>query len=566
MAGALQTAQTGDRIRRLKDGSYVDTATGKRYASYKDIPKAKANVGDPVAMRSSIRSNMGPSDYKYDTSGAPDVLDYMSGNTDILGALGATPANAQIPMGGATAARNPQPPRPAAAGPQGALSPAAPAANPTAQYFGGPGGTPFPQRPLAAADTGSESSSPLASALPMPGQAAHDPGPGGALAPSPDQVQPEVIQGGDSGGDMLSAGLGALSKGGMGGTAFGAANGAKTNIVGAEPINSPRGNGASGSPDVTKGLDLTSGLGALSQQNAPTALGHDPSWMEKIGSSIGLRKDGPSYSGSGAFDGLFDDPDRMALLEAGLGTMAAAGQPGASLGGALGAGGLGALQSREARAWRKEQERATTEKETFERGKWGAEFQQHGAEHAADRADKAADRTARTEQYTHENLLAAERIAQQAQEAGDRASYNTAQIGVDRQRNGIAQQQLTLDREKYGDARLNTLSDNYNNSMIRAQSVGSRFNPITGAFTDDGSENKPMSYDDARWAAAEAVPDAPQSKQVAMDRLKAIDAQVESVRAQGGDVLKATNEAATQKKAILQKYFPGAAGAPAKKK
>lgn len=537
MAGALATAPVDNgRIRRLQNGSYVDTATGKRYASYKDIPKGKANFGDPAAMRSSIRSNMGPSTAAYDTTGAPDVLDYMSGNTDILGALGATPVTNpgdQIPMAGASAARNPQQPaRPVAAGPQGALSVPAPMA--------------------ASTGGGADSSSPIPMVLPSVrgGQAAHMPGPGGALSPTPDTEAAPVVQG-DSGGDMLSAGLGALKgKGAFGGTAFGAAKGDTPTIKGAVAPSSSSGGALSSAPDVTKGLDLTSGLGALSEQNHPTTLGKDPNLLERIGGALGLRDSGPNstFADNGAnLTSLMSDPDRMSLLEMGLGTMAAAGQPGATLGGALGQGGLGAVGAREYR-----QERADKTKEAqlrldTETARYNADREEraqfHGDENRhwndtntretnRDKAVAAQALVANTQKDRELDAAASTEAAREKDSAAARGIQGkeaaTAAARESRESQGA-------DDKGYSDTYDNYLKSQKTNST---NSLDALLNPTDATRLDQ----------DASWHAATQFPKATQSRAVASQVILRTQGEVQK---NGGVMTPAQKATIAQARAIL---------------
>lgn len=493
--GALQPALVdGGRVRRLRDGSYVDTASGKRYASYKDIPQAKAQLGDPAAMRASIKSNMGPSTGVYDTSGAPNVLDAFHGNTDILGALGATPVtdpNDQIPMAGAMAARNPQPPRPAAAGPPGVATPQGSLA------------AAAPPAPLAASG---------ALQIPMAGatvarnpQAAHPPGPGGGLAPTPDQEQAPVIQGG--GPDLLTP---SLSSG------VGALKGATAPKI-PNAVDNTASLGALGNGLQPKPLDVTSGLAAMSQKTAPELLTHDPSWMEKVGGALGLRTPGPSTSGGGAFDGLFDDPDRRRLLEMGLGTMAAAGQPGATVGGALGQGGLGAIHSEDIRKEREDKTKEAQIRLDTESARYDADRRERAAFHGDE--NKHWNDT-NTREIARDNATAATAAAQLAREdVRDRntADYQTREADTASRNATTAASNASSTEANRVSEEEDRKSKRFNAAFVRAQ--GKSVNPLTGLLQLDDPSKAPPTTAEARRAAAMEVPDAPESKQYASDQL-----------------------------------------------
>lgn len=392
-------------------------------------------------------------------------------------------------------------------------------------------------------------------------QAAHAPGAGGALAPTHDTEPAPLIQG-EAGPDLLPAGLksgaGAL-KGALGpkvpgpvnitpsvGGAFDSSR-APSDFSNAGSVTDAANKasfGALGNGFQPQPLDVTSGLAAMSQKNPLTPMEHDPSWMEKIGGALGLRKAGPSTSGGGAFDGLFDDPDRVALLETGLGTMAAAGQPGATLGGALGQGGLGAVRARDIRKERDDKTKEAQIRLDTETARYNADRQERAAFHGDENRhwnDTNTRETNRDKATAAQNLvlnsMESQRIKAGADAEAAREKDSAALRGIEGRNADTAARNATSNDANRLSEEEDRKSKRFNDAFRNAQ--GKSVNPLTGLLQSDDPSKAPPTTQEAQWMAAKTVPDASEAKQVAQQRLSRIDQNYQNAISGGGDPKKA---------------------------
>lgn len=514
-------------------------------------PVPSIGMGDPSKIAPAIKNLMGPSTGSYNPQGG-NILSFGSrspqpGAADIMNREGGH----ALPV-----------PAPALAMKQFGPSPAPPT-NYGNMYPSGQDviDAALPPKPLAAqADT----SSPLAGALPsgMPRGGATPGAQEAALMQGAAQPAPVI-------GDPNAGGFNDIVSQAAAGKKLG--KGLSSAFSGAlpdNPVMTPGSVDASGhqfgkddapppaagafgagdaSPDLLKGKDLMAGLPAMA---GPLTTKEQPGFLSRLYNGAFGDPD-PTVAGGG---GQLTDEDKRGMLEAGLATMAAAGRPGATVGGALGEGGLYALQSgdvRKDRADTRQDKKNAAESELY-RFLYGEKATDK--RHDADVAERTADRTARTDQYSHENYLKASEIAAKAAENGDRAAHEKAMEALGRQRNGIAASQVDLDQKKYGDESINRATDNYTNAFRTNLTIGKTTNPLTGILENDGSGQKPLTADESRWQAAQAAPNAPAAKQDALNQISAIQARAQS-DIKAGKPAKDVNALAAQAIASIQKKF-----------
>lgn len=296
-------------------------------------------------------------------------------------------------------------------------------------------------------------------------------------------------------------------------------------------------------------VDVSGDIADLKKQANPEGIGwdqiNDKSFFDKVGSAIGLRGDGP-HSGFGS--GLFEDEDRMAILEAGLGMMAAGGKPGATLGGSFGEGALGSIRSREGRKDRDFRNKLYGDKLGFERSSWLADFlDKRGARETA--------RTDANKQDAFENYMATMKLSQdagqfdatRADNSADRqlkAKQEDARIQLLSQSNNLAGQRLGVDQDQ-GNGRL------YNDTVQSLIRGNQTFDFTTGQMVGTPG----MNADDAHAYAANLYRDAPQSREwVVSTGLPKIWQRVQDIKKAGGDFDGAQREAERLSRELAAKY------------
>ena len=150
---------------------------------------------------------------------------------------------------------------------------------------------------------------------------------------------------------------------------------------GAAPVPPRPGAGLSGAPPsaVQKATASTSAPAPATATATGSSLAQSPAAtgvpqgtlmeaIEKMLGPAGSRTGQPLFNG-GMLGGLLNDPNRAALLEMGLNTMAAASQPNANFGGSLATGGLAALRGARGRTAAQYKRDQDARKERLDRAK-----------------------------------------------------------------------------------------------------------------------------------------------------------------------------------------------------
>lgn len=224
------------------------------------------------------------------------------------------------------------------------------------------------------------------------------------------------------------------------------------------------------------------------------------------------EKQGITEQENSMFDNLEENPELMALLEFGLGTMQAGGQPGATFGTAVGYGGLNALQNKEARDIRRQD---------MEMAGNAAALDQYNKDRDFNLRSRTADQQG--EQNEVGNFLQFLRIKEEAAARNDDNAYREADIALKNATMAISQANYQLAVEQFGLDGVDRLSDNYVNAMNDLMSGGQPsfgFDPQTGGMVMSNGGGPQMSYEEAAREAAFLVPMSPQGQQFGTSELQ----------------------------------------------
>lgn len=268
---------------------------------------------------------------------------------------------------------------------------------------------------------------------------------------------------------------------------------------------------------------------------------HDPDMLDRIGAALGIRDAGPSYRGS-RLDAMFNNKNAMTLLRGGLGTMAAAGKPGATAFGALGEGNLEALDAR-----------AKDETDDANR-KWeGYKFGVEQSGKGEDRALEVAKYLTSTDQKNRELTQSQQKLGIDALTAQNTADFHTGELANTAQANAIRGAQLDINKQNLSAQQQNMLDDNYNstfNSYVSSAKSGT--NASLDALLDPGAADKLRG--DAESRAADQYPQSSGGQAYAQKMVAKYQAGIAAAQAKGDTA--AVQRGMQQLRAIAQKYYP----------
>lgn len=538
------------RFVQQPDGSILDTQSGQTYASAKDIP---GQLGSGLSGMFRGQGALG--------NNAPmDVPRWLSNVFSGQGALGGAPAPDAPPL----------PPRPAAAGP-------APAGGPSTAYPSDSSGAvplPLPPTPAGAgpADAGAGGFFPALFGFQRPGGG----GKGGAAAAPliPASLPPPIMTGG-SGGDAMSKGASALGDALTKNAAApvsptGNNDNAADSPMASQPVKSEIANAveeqtAAPGP-APAGPDYNPGAlgGILPQATIDASLRAHAYQPPKIDVTSGLADKagalgpvtrrglfGPTTSGSFMSE-LTDNPGALALMRFGLGTMANAGQPWASTGGSIGAGGLGALSgferdtdTAEAKKWRESGRQ-------FETNKYLIDLMGKNQ----DRQDKLGEFLITSGQKNQELSQGAAKVGIEARNSANTGAYQQGQLANTRSANAN-----TATSNALRAAQDKVIAEHYSNQDLAAEDARweALYNANLNSDKNDVStitpEGAQASRSKAREAASNAYPNSRAGRDFAQEKLQTVVTAVANAQATKNPTLIAEADARLQ--AVLRTYYRG---------
>lgn len=538
------------RFVQQPDGSILDTQSGQTYPDAKSLP---GQLGSSLSGMFRGQGALG--------NNAPmDVPRWLSNVFSGQGALGGAPAPDAPPL----------PPTPAAAG-------APPAASPAAYPSDNSGAVPLPLPPTPAAvgpqpaPEGAGGFFPALFGFQRPGGG----GKGGAAAAPliPASLPPPIMTGG-GGGDAMSKGASALGDALTKNAATPVAptgnnDNAADSPMASQPVKNeianavadqtaPAGAGppADYNPGALGGITpqatIAQSLAAHAYQ--PPKIDVTSGLADKAGALGPVTRRGlfgPTTSGSFMSE-LTDNPGALALMRFGLGTMANAGQPWASTGGSIGAGGLGALSgferdtdTAEAKKWRESGRQ-------FETNKYLIDLMGKNQ----DRQDKLGEFLITSGQKNQELNQGAAKVGIEARNSANTVAYQQGQLANTRSANAntAASNALRAAQDK-------VIADHYSNQDLAAEDARweALYNANLNSDKNDVStitpEGAQASRSKAREAASNAYPNSRAGRDFAQEKLQTVVTAVANAQATKNPTLIAEADARLQ--AVLRTYYRG---------